>query len=149
MNFKYKIVLFVVCLVALLATQSKIIMPWVYSVVAGDLFLKDTDDPASERPINNEMSEAAFKQCNHYIQEEAGEKLALSFVATPINAWGLGDYHYLINSELTARGEKAPEGVLRYACRIKYDNGNDKAGINEFDNWSLEGVSGLDEIGVD
>lgn len=143
MNFKYKIALFVACLAALLALQSKVVMPFVYKIVASDLFLEESNDVASDTPISNALTELAFKHCNNHIKSKSPNNIPVSFSEHPINAWSLGNYHYVINGEAETAAGTSTSSVHRYVCRIYYTKGDDQSEINNPDSWEVEGISGL------
>jgi hypothetical protein len=146
MNTRYKIVLFVICLVALFALQSKVVFPWVLKVVASDLFLEDSGDPGSQTPVSTEMTRFAFQQCNSYISNDLGSKYSVTFPTEPINSWAVGNYEYMINADIQITPEGSAPVTKRYACNIKYDNKGDKTGIENADNWSVRGLSGLSGV---
>lgn len=133
-------------IVILLLIQQKAIMPLAYKAAQSDLFLEDTDDQGSREAISNPMTEIAFKQCNEYIKDELGEKLTLSFTNAPINAWGLGNYEYLVNADISISDNNNPAKTERYACRIQYDKSNEGNDTMNKENWSIIGVSGIDEL---
>lgn len=130
----------------LLLFQQKAVMPLVYKVAQSDLFLEETDDQGSRDSVSNPMTEIAFKQCNEYIKEELGEQFTLSFSNTPVNAWGLGNYEYLINADISISDNNKPATTERYACRIQYDKSNDTNDTLNKENWSIIGVTGIDEL---
>jgi hypothetical protein len=142
-SIKSKLALFVVCLVVLFAFQSKVIIPFLFDVASSDLFLKESDDIASEMPISNTMTEAAFAQCNAYIKSRTDTDAQVSFTAHPVNAWSLGDYQYVINADIQIATANATGATHRYACRIKYLKDNDPSGASNPENWSIEGLSGI------
>lgn len=146
MSLRYKVILFVVCLIALVLFQAKVIMPFVYEVVSSDLFLEESDDVAELNAINTDMTGYAFDQCNIYIANELDSDFTASFTAQPINAWGIGNYQYVINADIDLTPTDAQTFTRRYVCRIKYDKGNDQSGVTNPDNWTIEGVSGLEEL---
>lgn len=146
MSLRYKVILFVVCLIALVLFQAKVIMPFVYEVVSSDLFLEESDDVAELNAINTDMTGYAFDQCNIYIANELDSDFTASFTAQPINAWGMGNYQYVINADIDLTPTDAQTFTRRYVCRIKYDKGNDQSGVTNPDNWTIEGVSGLEEL---
>ncbi|MGR8998010.1 MAG: hypothetical protein ACU88J_03065 [Gammaproteobacteria bacterium] len=143
---KYRTLLFIAGLAALLLTQYKLVMPFIYKIAASDLFLVDSKDEASRSPISTPLSEIAFKHCNNYIKSELGPDVAITFPDKPINAWTLGNYQYLINAEIYITGDTPNTGAKKYACRITYDKGDDEQGALDFDNWSIIGVSGIDDM---
>jgi len=143
---KYHKLLFIAGLTALLLTQYKVIMPFIYKVAASDLFLIDSEDQASQSPISTPLSGIAFMQCNNYIKSELGPDVAITFPEKPLNAWTLGNYQYLISAEVTITSDTANTGTKKYACRITYNNGESKEeGALDFENWSIIGLSGLDD----
>lgn len=146
MNPKYKIALFVVCLVALLAFQSKVILPVVYDIVASDLFLEDSGDDAIEYSVTTDMTGYAFDQCNMYIAKDLGSDIAVTYSAQPVNAWAIGNFQYVINADIDIMPPNEQPFTRRYVCRIKYDNGDDQSGATDPDNWSVSGISGLDNL---
>ena len=143
---KYRTLLLIVGLIALLLSQYKIIMPFIYKVVASDLFLVDSKDEASQLPISTRLSGIAFMHCNNYIKSELGPDVTITFPEKPLNAWTLGNYQYLINAEVTITSDTAKTSSTKYACRITYNNGDNEEGALDFENWSIIGLSGLDDI---
>ena len=146
MNFRYKLVLFILCLIGLIALQSKVILPAVYDIVSSDLFLEESDDVAEPNTISTEMTSYAFDQCNIYIANDVGSEFAASFTSKPVNSWSIGNYQYVINADIDLTPENAASFTRRYVCRIKYKLGNDQSGVSNPDNWSVDGISGLDNL---
>ena len=147
MNPKLKLVLFVVCLVALLLFQSKAVMPLVYDVVSSDVFLQESPDQGSQMTVSNEMTDIAFKHCNTYVSEEVDSDTKVTFSDKPTNAWAMGNYQYVVNADMTILKEGEGSSFTRsYACRIDYSEKDDLSLANEFDNWSISGISGLDDL---
>ncbi|AMK76482.1 MULTISPECIES: hypothetical protein [Methylomonas] len=140
---KKKIIIFAVCLAGLLAIQIKFFLPFMYDIAASDLFLVESKDAANPMSINTDMTALAFAHCNTYIKNEADEDQSLSFASQPTNAWTLGNYEYIVNADVEISGKDSPNVTRHYACRIQYSKGDDTSGVNDFDNWSIEGVSGL------
>jgi hypothetical protein len=143
---KYRTLLFIAGLAILLLSQYKVIMPFIYKVAASDLFLVDSKDQASQLPISTPLSDIAFMHCNNYIKSELGPDITITFPEKPLNAWTLGNYQYLINAEVTATSDTAKTSTNKYACRITYNNGDNEEGALDFKNWSIIGLSGLDDI---
>jgi hypothetical protein len=137
--------LFIAGLAVLLLSQYKVIMPFIYKVAASDLFLVDSKDQASQLPISTPLSAIAFLHCNNYIKSELGSDVNITFPEKPLNAWTLGNYQYLISAEVTITNDKANTSIKKYACRITYNNGDDEEGALDFENWSIVGLSGLEE----
>ena len=147
MNTRYKIALFVICLIALLTFQSKLVMPWVYKIVASDLFLEDSGDDGSQIPVSTDMTRLAFTQCNAYVEKDLGTKFSIVFPKEPINSWAMGNFEYVINADIQITPLASSTAVTkRYACDIKYKNKADMAGISDIDNWSVNGISGLSDL---
>ncbi len=147
MKFNYKPFLFVVVLVGLIALQSKVLMPFIYDIVSSDLFLKDEDESITDT-MADEMLGHAFSQCNNYIAKDLeSDELSVAFASNPINAWSLGDNQYVVNGDVDLTPLNAQPFTRRYVCRIKYSNDSrDYDEVNDPDNWSIDGVSGLDEL---
>ena len=140
---KYRGLIFILSFIALLLTQYKLVMPFVYKIIASDLFLVNSNDQASQLAISTPLTNIGFHYCNDYIKSELGTETTVNFPEKPTNAWTLGNYQYLISAEITITGADAVASTKKYACRITYNNGDDQAGINDFSNWSIIGVSGL------
>jgi hypothetical protein len=143
---KYRTLLFVAVLAALLLSQYKVVMPFIYKIAASDLFLVDSKDQASQLPISTPLSGIAFTHCNNYIKSELGPDVAITFPEKPLNAWTLGNYQYLISAEINVTSNTTGTGNKKYACRITYNNGDNAEGALDFDNWTIIGVSGLDNM---
>ena len=139
-------ILFVIALVALLVFQYKVVVPIVYDIVSSDLFLEDSGDEINRISSETLMTDAAFRQCNSYIANELYPELTITFSEKPINAFGMGNYRYIINADLEIMPEDAAAFIKRYACRIQYENGDDTTGLSNIENWSIEGISGLDDL---
>jgi hypothetical protein len=146
MNIRFKIALFVISLVALLVFQSKLVMPWVYKVVASDLFLEDTNDPGSQMPVSTDMTRFAFNQCNAYVAKDLGSKFSVVFSKEPINSWDIGNYEYVINADIQIAEASSVAVTKRYACNIKYKNKDNVAGVSDANNWTIDGLSGIDDL---
>lgn len=142
----YPILLLIVFLGALLLFQSEIVVPLVEKIAASDFFLSDTETKANPQSIDTQMTEYAFTQCNEYIQNELESDYTTTFSSAPINAWDIGGYQYVINAEIEISNETTAPIIKKYVCRIKYDNGSDMDGIMNSDNWSVYGLSGLDDL---
>jgi hypothetical protein len=142
---KYRMLVLIAGLAVLLLSQYKLIMPFIYKVVASDLFLVDSKDQASQLPISTPLSAIAFTHCNNYIKSKLGPDVAVIFPEKPLNAWTLGNYQYLISAEVNITGSNT--STKKYACRITYNNGDNEEGALDFENWSIIGLSGLDDLG--
>ena len=142
---KYRNILFIAGLAVLLLSQYKVIMPFIYKVVASDMFLVDSKDQASQLPISTPLSGIAFMHCNNYIKSELGPDVTATFPEKPLNAWTLGNYQFLISAEVTVTSDTANTSIKKYACRITYNNGDNQEGALDFENWSIIGLSGLED----
>jgi len=142
---KYRKLLFIAILLALLLSQYKVVMPFIYKVAASDLFLVESKDQASQSPISTPLSAIAYMHCNHYIRSELGPDAVVTFPEKALNAWTLGNYQYLIHGEFGVTDKESKANTKKYTCRITYNNGDDQEGILDFGNWSIVGVSGLEK----
>ncbi|MFI3135149.1 MAG: hypothetical protein QX197_00050 [Methylococcaceae bacterium] len=146
MNAKYKYPLLIGGLIVLGLIQYKGFIPLAYKAAQSDLFLIKNDDQGSLEATTNEHTDIAFKQCNAYIREELDQKLNVTFSDAPINSWGLGNYEYLINADVSISDGTNPPKTQRYACRIQYDKGSDASDLANKDSWSILGISGIGEL---
>ncbi|MCK5191996.1 MAG: hypothetical protein KAR12_18305 [Methylococcales bacterium] len=143
---KKRVIIFILALAALLAFQYKVVVPYVYDVASSDLFLEDSGDESNRISSETLMTEAAFQQCNSYIANELAPDQTFTFPEKPINAFSLGSYRYIVNADLEITPQDAAMFIKRYACRIKYENGDDTTGLSDIENWSIDGISGLDNL---
>ncbi len=143
---KYPTLILIALLAVLFFTQQKIVMPLVYEVIKSDFFLVDSKDQASQLPISTHLTDIAFVNCNKHIKSKLDPKTSIVFSKNPLNSWSLGNYQYVINAEVDIAYEKANTITKRYACRITYKNGDDLEGIENPDNWTVTGLSGIDDI---
>jgi hypothetical protein len=143
---KYKIVLFIICLVALLAFQAKVVIPYVYDIAASDFFLEDSGDEMNRSSSSNPMTSSAFNQCNNYIATEILSDATINFPEKPINAFSLGNFRYVINADIDIQPTDSASFTRRYVCRIQYSNDEDSSGTADPENWSVDGLSGLDNL---
>lgn len=140
---KKNIFLLLIGIIVLLAAQAKILMPLVYDIVASDLFLEDSGNEKNRISSNTTMTDRAFEQCNTHIANETFPEHNITFAKKPIGAFALGNYEYIINSELEILPANDAAYTQKYACKIKYLNKDDISDISNPDNWSISGVSGL------
>ena len=96
--------------------------------------------------ISNDMTQIAFTHCNTYISDDIGSDFTVNFSAEAINAWSMGNYRYVVNADIEITPANAASFSRRYVCRIKYTNEEDLNLASDKDNWSLEGVSGIDNL---
>jgi hypothetical protein len=128
-------------LAVLIAMMRFIVIPLVMEVVTSDLFLVQSKDEASQLSVSTPMTAKAFGHCNTHIKSEVGENTQLTFPDAPLKAWSFGNYQYIVHAEFNANG-----ATKKYACRITYDNGDDLAGADDFNNWTIDGISGLEGL---
>ncbi len=143
---KYSIIIFILGLSTLLLIQSKVVMPFVYKVIQSDIFLVDSKDQGGQAPISNQLTNIAYMHCNTYIKSKLGPDISISFPEKPINAWSLGNYQYVINAEIDISNPTTNSATKKYVCRINYKNGDNEEGSLDYNNWSIDGLSGLDDI---
>ncbi len=143
---RFKILIFIIALIALLVFQGKVVIPKVFDIVSSDLFMEETGDDGSSQAISTDMTSYAFEQCNAYIADKLGSEYTATFASEPINAWGIGNYQYVINADIEIIPEDGASETYRYVCRIKHDNKDDVTDIYNFDNWSVEGINGIDML---
>ena len=117
-----------------------------FDIAASDLFLVDSKDEASSTPINNDLTMLAFMHCNSYINSKIGPENTASFASKPSLVFGEGNYSYIIKSEVSLTLNNTPPTVFHYACKIQYDKGDDLSGVDNIDNWSIEGIDGLPDL---
>ncbi len=141
---KYRISLFIAGLAVLLLTHPKIVMPLVYDIIKSDLFLVDSKDKGSQLPISTPLTDLAFTHCNSYIKSRLSNDTSAIFPNKPSNAWSLGNYQYVINAEIIMKSPTGTNTKKKYVCRITYQNGDDTVGANDFNNWSIDGLSALE-----
>lgn len=121
-------------------------MPFLYKVAASDLFLENSGDEANRNSSENIMTTAAFSQCNAYIANNVLADHTVVFNERAINAFSLGSFQYVINADVEIQPTNAASFNRRYVCRIKFLNGDDTTELSNPDNWSTNGISGLDNI---
>ncbi|NOT11651.1 MAG: hypothetical protein HOP23_07465 [Methylococcaceae bacterium] len=140
---KYIFLILIAGLAVLILFQQKVIMPIVLDVVKSDAFLVENKDLASQLPVSTSLTNFAFIHCNDYIKSELGSDITVTFADKPLNIWTLGNYHYVVNAEITVSDNNADTSTKKYACRIDYKNGDNEEGSSDFNNWSIEGVDGI------
>jgi len=143
MQKKFFPLIFIVGLVALILFQNKAIMPLVEKIAASDLFLVDTGDEGSRLPASTLMTNYAFIQCNKEIRDKIDSETNIIFPSEPLQSWTLGNYKYIINAEIEVISDDGTSFFKKYACHIQYDNASDTEGVMDFDNWTLNGLSGI------
>jgi len=141
-----KLVLLIIGLAALLALQAKVVMPYIYEIAASDLFLEDSGDEMNRQSASNQMTLAAFSQCNAYIANNELPDYTVTFSQAAINAFSLGNFRYVVNADIDIQPADSTAFTRRYVCRIKFSNDEDNTDTSTPDNWSIEGLSGLENI---
>ena len=141
MKKNFNVLYALIGLVVLFVLNKYIILPLVYDVIKSDAFLVENKDQESQYPISSEMTDLGYLHCNNYIKSQLDGDSALVFSSKPIRAWTLGNYHYLINGEVKMKGTSQ-----KYVCRINYNNGDKQEGAQDFDNWSIEGIDGIEGL---
>jgi hypothetical protein len=142
---KYSLLYLIIGIAALFLITQKIILPLVYDVIKSDAFLVDTKDLGSPMPVTNSMTDLAFMQCNNYIKTELEPDVTATFSKKPLNSWGLGNYQYVINAEITISGPQSTS-ASKYACRITYENGENQEGVMDSENWTVYGIDGIEGL---
>lgn len=146
---RHPVFFFIAGLSILFLAQQKIVMPLVYQVIQSDFFLVDSKDKASQLPISTHLTEIAFMHCNKHIKSEFGSKASITFPEKPINAWSLGNYQYVINAKVNITDNGSSNArAAKYACRITYNDGDNQENVNDFDSWTIDGISGLGSVDV-
>lgn len=143
---KYPVIALIIGLVALFAVQQKVIMPAVKKVIQSDLFLVDSKDKGDMASISTPLTGLAYLHCNTYIKSTLDPDASISFPEKPLNAWSIGNYQYVINAEVDITSTTANTSTKKYVCRINYKNGDNEEGSLDFVNWSVEGLTGLEDL---
>lgn len=143
---KHSIIALILGLGLLILFQNLVVMPLVNDVIKSDAFLVDSKDQGSQIPVTTEMTAIAFMHCNNYIKSELDSDVAVTFANKPIKAWSMGNYQFLINAEIHIADAAGKMVTQKYVCRVTYDNGDDMEGVQDFDNWTLVGLSGIEGI---
>ena len=143
---KKKTLIFIACIIGILAFQYKAVIPFAEMVASSSLFLEETGDEGSRLPSSTPMTTYAFNQCNKAVRDEVDSDINIIFPTVPLKSWSLGNYQYIINAEIELSTDSEPAFFKKYACQIKYDNGDDLEGIMDSDNWTLYGISGISDL---
>lgn len=143
---KNKLLILVIGIAVLLAFQAKILMPIIYDIVATDIFMEDNGDDPNRFSSSTAMTDNAFQQCNKYIATEMHSDYTFVPSDQALNSFGLGNFEYLINATIDVQPTDGAGYTRTYACRIKYNDKDDTSGVNDLDNWSVSGISGLDDL---
>jgi hypothetical protein len=135
---KYRLLIFAAGLLLLSISQQKFIMPFVYDVIKSGLFLVDSKDNGSNYPISTPLSNIAFTHCNNHIKSTVAPDTVVTFAEHPLRAWSLGNYQFMISSEI-----KIGQENKKYVCRITYNKGDNEEDALNIKNWTIVGVSDL------
>lgn len=140
---KFTPLIFIVGLVALILFQNKTIMPAVEKIAASGLFLEDSGDEGSRVSKSTNMTNYAFIQCNKEVRDKIDNEINVVFPTEPLQSWALGNYKYIVNAEIEVISNDGTSLFKKYACSIQYDDKADLEGVMDYDNWSLNGLSGI------
>ncbi len=141
---KKKLFALIASVIALVLLQREVLIPKAKEVAASDLFLIDSKDQGSMISQSSPMTEFAFQHCNAHLKASLDEKTTVTLPEKPLNAWSLGNYEYVVSAEADVSHEGAAAKKHKYVCRISYKNGDDTSGASDFANWSLDGISKVD-----
>ena len=142
---KKKVFLLFASVIGLVVMQREFLIPAAKDAAKSDLFLIDSKYQGSMITKSNEMTQFAFQHCNVYLKKDLDEKTTVVLPEKPLNAWSLGNYEYIISAEADVSHEGSAPKKHKYVCRISYKNGDDISGAKDFDNWSLDGLSKVDD----
>ncbi len=142
---KMKILLLLATVIGLVVMQRELLIPMAKDAAKSDLFLIESKDQGSMITQSNEMTQFAFEHCNVHLREDLDKKTTVTLPEKPLNAWSLGNYEYVVSAEADVSHEGSASKKHKYVCRISYKNGDDTSGAKEFNNWSLDGLSKVDD----
>ena len=143
---KKKVFILIASVIGLVVLQRELLIPVAKDVATqSDLFLVESKDPASMMTQSNEMTQFAFQHCNTHLKADLDPKTTVTLPEKALNAWSLGNYEYVVSAEADVSHEGSAPKKHKYVCRISYKNGDDTSGAASFDNWSLEGLSKVDD----
>ena len=144
---KKKILMLLAIVIGLVLLQREFLIPMAKDVATQtDLFLVDSNDQASMMTQSNEMTQFAFTHCNAHLKADLeGKAITVALPEKPLNAWSLGNYEYVVSAEANVTEPEKATRKQKYLCRISYKNGNDTSGAADFNNWSLDGLSDVEE----
>lgn len=140
-----KILLLLATVIGLVVMQRELLIPMAKDAAKSDLFLIESKDQGSMITQSNEMTQFAFEHCNVHLREDLDKKTTVTLPEKPLNAWSLGNYEYVVSAEADVSHEGSASKKHKYVCRISYKNGDDTSGAKEFNNWSLDGLSKVDD----
>ena len=131
--------------IALVVFQRELLVPMAKDAAKSDLFLIDSKDQGSMITQSNEMTAFAFQHCNTHLKADLDPKTTVTLPEKALNAWSLGNYEYVVSAEADVSHEGSTPKKHKYVCRISYQNGDDTSGAKDVANWSLDGLSKVDE----
>jgi hypothetical protein len=142
---KKKIFALFAAVIALVVFQRELLIPMAKEAAKSDLFLIESKDQGSMITQSNEMTQFAFQHCNTHLKADLDPKTTVTLPEKPLNAWSLGNYEYVVSAEADVTHENSAPKKHKYVCRISYKNGDDISGGKDFENWSLDGLSKVDD----
>lgn len=142
---KMKIFALFASVIALVMFQRELLIPLAKDAAKSDLFLIESKDQGSMITQSNEMTQFAFQHCNTHLKADLDPKTVLTLPEKPLNAWSLGNYEYVVSAEADVSHDGDVAKKHKYVCRISFKNGDDTSGAKEFENWSLDGLSKVDD----
>lgn len=142
---KMKIFALFASVIALVMFQRELLIPMAKDAAKSDLFLIESKDQGSMITQSNDMTQFAFQHCNTHLKADLDEKTTVTLPEKPLNAWSLGNYEYVVSAEADVSHDGAVAKKHKYVCRISFKNGDDTSGAKEFENWSLDGLSKVDD----
>lgn len=128
-------ILFILFVSALYVFQTNAVLPFVEYVAMSNFFLNEDTELADSIDVKNDKTRTALIHCHNYFIENFELDDSASFPEDDYTAWPLGDYAYLIRSHVEVSGENSNRENKFFACRIKYNGGDDLA----YSNWSVSG----------
>lgn len=141
---KKKLFALIASVVLLVVFQRELLIPFAKDTATSDLFLIESKDQGSMISQSNDMTQFAFTHCNTHLKAELDPKIKITLPEKPLNAWSLGNYEYVVSAEADVSHDGEPASKHKYVCRISYKNGDDTSGAKDFANWSLDGLSKVD-----
>lgn len=144
---KKRILVLLAIVIGLVLLQRELLIPMAKDVATKtDLFLVDSKDQGSMFAQSNEMTQIAFGHCNTHLKNDLeGKSITVTLPEKPLNAWSLGNYEYVVSAEADVTEPEKATRKQKYLCRISYKNGDDTSGATDFNNWSLDGLSNVED----
>lgn len=144
---KKRILVLLAIVIGLVLLQRELLIPMAKDVATKtDLFLVDSKDQGSMFTQSNEMTQFAFTHCNAHLKADLdGKSITVQLPEKPLNAWSLGNYEYVVSAEADVTEPEKATRKQKYLCRISYKNGDDTSGASDFNNWSLDGLSNVED----